>query len=223
MKILNLSYGSDFLEDKQMKIRRKILACFSCVFRYFNFNNTQTNEHNPCISIWYYTDDTSKVLDITSWVHIIFTNRGGQPLWQLQSSHVPETQCWWVEDGGEDTVRKMTTAESNSHPGSAALLTGSFLCALSILKYLWDYPMYLELYKDSMVKGSPALMGLRANWNEAGAKQVVIWERIEADFCWEGGIEKQEGKGWILNSQEAQSLFSLLGLQLLRSLFSRPL
>ena len=54
---------SDLLQDKQLKIRRKTLTCFSSIPRYFNFTNTQTNTQ---ANLDTNTDDASKILDVIS-------------------------------------------------------------------------------------------------------------------------------------------------------------
>ena len=104
-----------------MKTRRKILACFSCVFRYFNFNNTNK-----------WTQPMHIYLILHRWCikgighnfmssHHIYENKRWSSLsGSIQAATFPRlSKCWWVEDGGEDTVRKMTTAESGIHtPGS---------------------------------------------------------------------------------------------------------
>ena len=65
MKTPNYSYRSDLLQDKQLKIRRKRLACFSSIPRYFNFTNTQTNTTQENL-LDTNTGDASKILGVIS-------------------------------------------------------------------------------------------------------------------------------------------------------------
>lgn len=196
MKTLNPQlWKSDFLEDKQMKPGGRYLPVFH-VFSDISISTTQTNEHNPCISIWYYTDDASKVLDITSWVHIIFTRIRGGPA-SLAAFRQPRSprlsKCWWVEDGGEDTVRKMTTAESGIFTPQALLslpheefFPPALFPSLNICG-----PSYVPgSVQSSMDKGEVLLSwGLEpTGWGRSKASSHKR-ERIEADFS-------AEEEGW---------------------------
>ena len=46
-------WKNNFLEDKQLKIRRKAFGCLSSVTRHFKITNKQTYEHHSGKSIWY--------------------------------------------------------------------------------------------------------------------------------------------------------------------------
>ena len=79
---------SDLLQDKQLKIRRKTLVCFSSIPRYFNFTNTQTNIQANLDTTWCIKDFGC---DFMTGNHIYKEMRWSQLLWQHPGSHVPKT------------------------------------------------------------------------------------------------------------------------------------
>ena len=111
-------HKSDLLQDKQLKIKRKTLACFSSIPRYFNFTKTQTNTTQENLDT--NTDDASKILDVISWLAITFTRKWGGPSLSgsIQAATYPRlSKCWWVEDeGGVVVMKKITERVRNSYP-----------------------------------------------------------------------------------------------------------
>ena len=153
-----------------MKIRRKTLTCFSSVPRCFSFTSTQTSTtHAKLFDI--NTDDASKILDITSWVHIIFTRIGGGPSLSnnIRAATFQASSC---AGGLRMTLRmqwgRRLQQESWIHiPDSTfTAVMRSFSPALfpSLLQYLWTVSYGHGAVQILGTKGRLALMVLRANW-----------------------------------------------------------